>query len=50
MIVGVGFYSITLGDITSLIFDLDQEAALLTETLTHFEDITRNCEVPAEVE
>jgi len=47
MIIGVGFYSITLGSITTLIMDLDKETAILNKTLADLEDIVTKCDVPS---
>jgi len=46
MIIGVGFYSMTLGEITALIINLDKETGLLKKIETQVEEITRICDVP----
>ena len=51
MIVGVGFYSFTIGNLSSIISDIDIKAAILQEKISTMQDfVKRNPTLPPEIE
>lgn len=51
MIVGVGFYSFTIGNLSSIISDIDIKAAILQQKISAMQDfVKRNPNLPSEIE
>ena len=51
MAIGVGFYSFTIGNLSSIISDIDIKAAILQEKLTSMQAfVKRNPTLPPEIE
>jgi hypothetical protein len=51
MVVGVGFYSFTIGNLSSIISDVDIKAAILQEKISAMQDfVKRNPNLPGEIE
>jgi len=43
MIVGAGFYSITISNISTLILNMNLESAILTNIINDFDHLTGHC-------
>ena len=51
MVIGVGFYSFTIGNLSSIISDIDIKSAILQEKISVMQDfVKRNPNLPADIE
>ena len=46
MLIGVGFYSLTIGDLTTLILEMNKKSAILTQLTNKLNDLSMLCRIP----